>query len=57
MQTRSRLLLASHETITTLVHAGGTKLLQMRCHGQLSRTCVPNLSCDYISQSCSVKAK
>ena len=31
MQTRSRLLLASPETITitTLVHAGGTELLQM----------------------------
>jgi len=29
MQTRSHLLLASPETMTTLVHAGGTELLQM----------------------------
>jgi len=26
-----------------------------RCHGQLSRTCVPNLSCDYFNQSCSAE--
>ena len=25
-----------------------------RCHGQLSRTCVPNLSCDYFNQSSEV---
>ena len=30
-------------------------LSSYRCHGQLSRTCVPNLSCDYFSQSCSAK--
>ena len=23
-----------------------------RCHGQLIRTCAPNLSCDYFNQSC-----
>ena len=28
-----------------------------RCHGQLSRTCIPNLSCDHCSQSCSAKGK
>jgi len=28
-----------------------------RCHGQLSRTCVPNLSSDYFNQSCSAKVK
>ena len=28
-----------------------------RCHGQLSRTCVPSLSFDYFNQSCSVKVK
>jgi len=28
-----------------------------RCHSQLSRTCVPNLSCDYFSQSCSANGK
>ena len=28
-----------------------------RCHGQLSRTCVPNLSCDYFNQSCLAKNK
>jgi len=28
-----------------------------RCHGQLSRTCVPNLSFDYFNQSCSAKVK
>ena len=28
-----------------------------RCHGQLSRTCIPNLSCDYFSQSCLAKGK
>jgi len=28
-----------------------------RCHVQLSRTCVPNLSCDYFNQSCSAEGK
>jgi len=28
-----------------------------RCHGQLSRTCVPNLSVDYFNQSCSAEGK
>jgi len=28
-----------------------------RCHGQLSRTCVPNLSGDYFNQSCWAKGK
>jgi len=28
-----------------------------RCHGQLSKTCVPNLSCDYFSQLCLAKGK
>jgi len=28
-----------------------------RCHGQLSRTCVPNLSFDYFNQSCAAKVK
>jgi len=33
----------------------GTELLQM--HVQLSRTCVPNLSCDYFNKSCSAEDK
>jgi len=28
-----------------------------RCHGQLSRTCVPNMLFDYFNQSCSAKGK
>ena len=28
-----------------------------RCHGRLSRTCVPNLSVDYFNQSCSAESK
>ena len=32
-------------------------LSSYRCHGQLSKTCVPNLSCDYFNQSCSAKGK
>jgi len=28
-----------------------------RCHGKLSRSCVPNLSCDHFDQSCSSKGK
>ena len=27
------------------------------CHVQLSRTCIPNLSCDYFNQSCSAEGK
>ena len=28
-----------------------------RCHGQLSKACVLNLSCDYFNQSCLAKGK
>jgi len=28
-----------------------------RCHSQLSRSCVPNLSCNHFNQSCSSKGK
>jgi len=55
MQTRSCHLLVSPEAMTTPVHACRTELLQMS--RQQSRTCIPNLSCDYFSQSCSAKGK
>jgi len=43
--------------MTTLVHADGTELLIYRCHGQLNRICITNLSCNYFSQLCSTKGK
>ena len=33
------------------------ELRHWRCHGQLSRSCVPNLSCNHFNQSCSSKGK
>jgi len=41
--------------MTTLVHADGVSCY--RCHGQLSKACVPNLSYDCLSQSCSAKGR
>jgi len=48
-------MLVSPVTMTTLaMHVG---LSCYRYHGQLSRTCIPNLSCDHCSQSCSAKGR
>ena len=33
------------------------ELSHWRCHGQLSRSCVPNLTCNHFNQSCSSKGK
>ena len=33
------------------------ELSHWRCHGQISRSCVPNLSCNHFNQSCSSKGK